>query len=411
LTGRGSAGIVRQQIVRKFQMNGRLALIAALPLIGGIALAQELPRFDREYGGNAPQATTAIVATEDGGALIVGRAEDPNTSWDALALRIAADGTPLRAEVNGGPGMEIVRDVVALDNGTLLMLVDGRGKGDRPAGYLGRLLTDGRFVLSRAFQGEVERRDRSLAYLYGITPTADGGVLMVGSTQRNPKADLETYLVSVEASGDPRWERRFDAAATGRPSTVHELADGRFAVIGASAEGDWRTERLAFMTFSAEGDFIARTLQPATGNRLTIRASAHLPGAGFAVLIREADERYSTITPSRIVFFSEDGEKVWERDLPEDVFPFGLDPVDEGRFAVLGSGQEREGDATDNYVALFDGQGTVLTEERFGQPGTDEYLAAAATRADGSIIVAGARERSVTAVTLEADGSLPPRQD
>jgi len=193
--------------------------------------------FSRSYGGsgNEDHFLRAVVPAPDGGFWLVSwtsiRAQyNPK---DIYVLRIDASGNVLWSRTYGGSQGDWVSSVLATPDGGLLLVGGTKsfGTGGTKDIYLLRLNAAGDVVWSRTYGGS--DTDESA----GAIPTSDGGLLLAGWIRpTSPEfADSDTLLVKLDASGTVQWSRRYDlyTGCCEGPDLVVQTSDGNF-VIGES---------------------------------------------------------------------------------------------------------------------------------------------------------------------------------
>ncbi len=271
-------------------------LILALLLAGGVAAADannnttpaanQTPPvvWERTYGGLANETLLSLLATTDGGYLLVGSSEGNGTGEELYLVGTDANGTPLFETRmpfgTGGAGSPIAADRTA-DGGTIVVggidsagptgvdvaLVrlgpDGRqrwsrsyaiGSG-RDIGTAVRTATDGGYLVAGTTDspsggapeilllkvgedgGEVWHRPLSLGaatlFVDDLVATPDGGYLVVGSTDANHAGSSDMLLVKVSSGGNREWQRTYSfGAEEAFGHTLDPSPDGGWLLLG-----------------------------------------------------------------------------------------------------------------------------------------------------------------------------------
>ncbi len=184
--------------------------------------------WTRTYGDTGWDAATSVVQTPDGGFAVSGFRFD-NDQDDAWLLRLDADGDTLWTRTYGSGDRN--------DYATGLLVTEGHGfiftgrsqtYGGGAFGNLWLVKTDslGDTLWVRAYGGS--------EYDYGQTvcPTADGGYIIVGSTENFGAGEYDFWLVRTDADGDTLWTRTFGGTRADCGVTVEQTPDGGYIIGG-----------------------------------------------------------------------------------------------------------------------------------------------------------------------------------
>jgi hypothetical protein len=156
-------------------------------------------------------AATATVILDDG--YVLAGATDPGAAPRPWAAGIDDDGTVHWTWRGGAEGA--VEDAVAVPGGLVLV---GSTRSDERAWAIG-LTSAGERRWAWTHGGEGRSR------LEAVTPAADGGIVAVGRRGFQPDRGV-SWLLSLSADGQRRWERTYPREAWNWHRDVTRLGDG-----------------------------------------------------------------------------------------------------------------------------------------------------------------------------------------
>ena len=269
-------------------------------------------RWAKTYGGAKKDLAAGVIATADGGLAAVGLTESFGSYVDVYALRTDGAGKLLWSRAYGGNGWDSGTALLATADGGLLLLgetynfgpgtpdfhnmmllrVDGAGKllwdrtfggdvdGDAGFALAHRFASDGKplgYAIAGASESYGQGRDDVWlmflddsgaiggSWVYGgpmddearsLTPTADGGWLITGFTRGFGAKSSDMFALEVGAKGEVRWMRRYGGLLKERGYGAHPVAEaqgGGWLLTGhTSSFGAGLDDRLA-LRVDAEG--------------------------------------------------------------------------------------------------------------------------------------------------------------
>ncbi len=151
------------------------------------------------YGKDEDRAK-AIISTNDG-YIMAGTTETyGHGNFDAYLVKLNKSGEKIWFTTFGGEDDEIAEDVIAIDDGYLLVgSTDSFGLNYKDI-YIIRTDKDGKKIWERSYGGKYDDEG------YAITKAPNGGYVVVGKTQtRRDGTDL--YLFKINETGQIVWER------------------------------------------------------------------------------------------------------------------------------------------------------------------------------------------------------------
>ena len=186
--------------------------------------------WTRTYGGPSYDKAYALIATQDGGLLLLGNTQSygagSNDFW-AVKTDTAGDTqwTRTYGGMYGGTTDDFGQDVVQTDDGGYALVgTTFLGAGDV---FLIRTDANGNELWNRQYGGYFDERG------YSIARTSDGGFLIVGETNSFSAGYSDAWMLKVNADGDSLWSQAFGGTEYEYGYWGAETADG-YVLAGAT---------------------------------------------------------------------------------------------------------------------------------------------------------------------------------
>ncbi len=129
----------------------------------------------------------------------------------------------------GGPGSDEIEALARLPNGDWLLAGTTDSFADPNGdGWLLRLSADGQVVWSKTYGGPADE------YLLDLTPTADGGAVVVGWTSSFGAGGADFWVLRVDATGAVRWQRTYGGPADEQAWSIASARGGGWWVAGGT---------------------------------------------------------------------------------------------------------------------------------------------------------------------------------
>jgi len=183
----------------------------------------------------------AVAPIAGGGAIAVGHnAYESYENRAGAAIRVDDSGEVVwEIEVGPQTGRNLLLDVVDIPGGQVIATGFESASKVQHA-WVVALNYDGTVAWNNSYATD-KGGNGLVGYGWGLTPTDDGGVMVVG---RTPRADMgpAPWLLKLSAAGDLQWERMY-ATPTGRQGlSVKQLADGDYLI--GMRETNWQVSHV-----------------------------------------------------------------------------------------------------------------------------------------------------------------------
>ncbi|MES2484821.1 MAG: hypothetical protein V4581_02585, partial [Bacteroidota bacterium] len=191
----------------------------------------------------------SIVQTSDGGYLMAGERYSPgtNVSYDALIMKMDANGNSMWQHTYGGPGLfaDVAWRAIETSDGNYIFggssiagdqsIVPGQGSQDV---WIVKLNTTGT-VLWQKLYGTSTFDDFN-----GIAEMPDGGFMVTCSTYGSDGNKSESFgnedawVFKLNATGDMLWEKSYGNTAANRTNAIFKTEEGNYMIGGLSDPQD-----------------------------------------------------------------------------------------------------------------------------------------------------------------------------
>jgi hypothetical protein len=191
------------------------------------------------YGRYENESGLDVSGTEDGGTIAALWSHvDPAGGEGFILFRLDSRGEPIWSRFYSAPGSEVSVRSVSSATGGGFVAAGGAGLSmDRGIDLLViRLDGDGSILWQKAFGGAEDDSACS------IREAADGGFVISGLTSSFSAGLADLWILRLDASGDPVWQRSYGGEGEEGDSRVMPAPDGGFVVASSTTSfgaGDW----------------------------------------------------------------------------------------------------------------------------------------------------------------------------
>lgn len=345
--------------------------------------------WSKTYGGSLDDKATRITKTNDGGYLLTG-------------YTMSSDG-----DVSDNEGFH--------DYWVAKINKDGIIQWNKNFGYLG---SDQSFD---AFQ----TRDGGYFLTGFLDVTASGGLgndiaSTIGdeeSRSGNIHGVGEYWGIKLNANGDKEWRRYFGGTNNDRSYDALETADGGFLMVGSSESDDYDiidskgSYDFWAVRLNSEGDKL--WTKSFGGSEIDIGFAVTHSGDGNYILAGDSRSIDKDVTnplgnaDTWIVKFNDSGDLIWQKTYGGSQFESGrsIYPMQNGNYLVSGSTRSNDGNVTENkgqndaWVIIINEQGNLEFQISSGGSNLD-FANHASEMVDGKIVAVGNTESNDGDITL-----------
>lgn len=328
--------------------------------------------------GQGGEVATSVIELGDGGFLIAGYDYDKSDSiseWDALVMRVSADGHKVWRQSTDRDGSEYAWVVREGQAGQFVVVGTWENDSGNTDGYMQGINADGNELWQRIYGGEKEE------ILWAAEPTPDGGFLLAGQTESEGAGGLDFYIVKTDGEGNELWSKAIGTEVTDRAFGIGLSPDGGALIAGFTGSSK-STMNFLFVRINKDGHELWR--RTVAGDRFDVAHDVlSLEDGGFMI-----SGYTSSFSPGDhdgfLMRLSADGRMLWMKtygDSKDDRILHVVQLDDDG-FALVGYSD------WDMVVWRVDPDGDLVWSHRDGGQNTDVGKDIIAKR-DGSIVAVG----------------------
>lgn len=207
--------------------------------------------WERAYGGPGHQAATQVIATSDGGFLLVGLVANSEVygRYDVWLVKTDANGDKQWDRYLGGSEDEWPSAVIQTADGGYLVPVDSNSpvSGNKTAPdrgfhdiWLVRLDASGEILWQQTYGGD------NADYPGRIIEQADGTLLLASTSFSTPSGNKtspnygldDIWLLKLSAAGGKIWERSYGGSGEDSVGDMSPMPDGGLLIAGSSGSRD-----------------------------------------------------------------------------------------------------------------------------------------------------------------------------
>jgi Tol biopolymer transport system component len=330
-------------------------------------------------------------STGDGGYLFVGSTHYTHNNLDnedLYLLKTDAAGEPLWEKTLGGDRFDRGIDILATADGGFLVLGETRsfGAGDRDI-YLLMIDDQGEQLWFQTFGGPKEEQ------AFAIQPAADGGYTLSGQTASFGAGGTDLYLVKIDAQRNEEWSQTYGSELDEEGSNVAELPEGGFLVQGAQLHKgqDYLAMNpdLYLVRTDGQGNVLwSRVLEEPGAQAGFDMLSA--PDGHYVITGLRSDTGTDVGVDPLLVKIDADGNVLWNRAIGEaNIMDYGSALLATPDGGYLLAGMSVRGGRGGIPLIKLDGDGQVLWRKMLSEDRGNRAGIAILEAADGGYLVVG----------------------
>ncbi|MET3129444.1 hypothetical protein ABID42_004568 [Arcicella rosea] len=213
--------------------------------------------WEKTFGGTKDENLASMLATADGGYVLLGisnsdisadKSEASRGTNDYWVIKVNANGTKVWDKTFGGNAQDTPKSIVATSDGGFILGGQSLSglSGDKTEASKGtydfwivKINANGSKVWDKTFGGDNEE------YLSKILITADGGYLLgghsssgiSGNKSETSKGASDYWIVKINANGSKVWDKAFGGNSVEYLGDISTTSDGGFLLVGDSYSG------------------------------------------------------------------------------------------------------------------------------------------------------------------------------
>ena len=232
----------------------------------------------KRYGSAAYDDANTIKILANGGFLLGGQSSNGANGFDQFLIRTNDSGDTLWTRKFGTIGSDNIESLAIGPDGYYMVgSTNGAGVGGDD-GYLVKTDTTGTVQFSKTFGGSAPDD------LHRVELTADGGLVMSGTTSSTGPLNPNMWIVRANANGDSLWSRAFGGDNHDHGYSGQQTTDGGYILAGHTGSFGFNGEEAFVVKMDANGN-IANLLTYIVPSVLVSPTTSTCGGSGIIVKI------------------------------------------------------------------------------------------------------------------------------
>jgi hypothetical protein len=335
-------------------------------------------------GGNGADGARGVCAAPDGGMYIAGYSYSAGAgASDALVIKLSAFGLVEWAKTLGGVSRDEANAVVATQDGGCLIvgLTTSVGEGGQDV-LAARFGGDGTLQWARSYGSAGTEVGMA------VCPAHGAGFIIAGHAQARTGTASNVLVLKIDDSGGAAWEHTFGGGEPDRGHDAIPTRDGGYLIVGNTGFGPPDRQFHLIKTDSA-GNL---NWESTTGNEVfdSANAAVELLSGGF-IAIGHSDLLRSELMQLTLVGVDAAGQILWRQDYGRSNFyDYGTDisALSDNRFVVAGATNATRTGQNEAWLHIIDGQGATVQSFTYGEAGS-EWLSGVCALGEGGFAAVG----------------------
>jgi hypothetical protein len=360
-----------------------VSILAMSVVLSTPALGQNL-LWSGAYGGYYSEKGSACISTVNGGFMALGSTFSYGVGdWDIYALRLDSLGDTLWSKTYGGPATDYGHDILATDDGGFLIVGSSRsyGSGGKDL-YLIKTSFMGDTLWTRAYGGVADDEGCS------VQPVSGGGYIICGTTNSFGAGFSDFYLVRIDAAGDTLWTRAYGGAGGESGFAARATGDGGFIAIGNTGTFGEGYSSIYVVRVDAAGDTLWTGAYG--GTRADFGHSIEITLDGGFLLVGATGSYGAGYYDAYLIKTDAAGVVQWEETYggTKEDRAYSARQTADGGFILAGSTESFGSGKKDVYLVKTDPFGIELWSAAYGGTLADESRMVL-TQSNGDFVVVG----------------------
>lgn len=218
-----------------------------------------------------------------------------------------------------------------------------------------------------------------------VINSSDGGFVIVGNSEEGQ--NRQAYIAKIDAQGTIKWQKNFGGAKVEVASGVTQTVDGGFILCGYSTSFS-PTQAIFLVKVNSLGDKVWEKPYPVADSSETAIGIVPVGSSGDLLVGYNNYDIRSVTAQFKFLRIKSNGDKIFNKlGSNGQIVISSMIKTSDGKIVVAGLSY---GSNTDLYVAKFNDDASLISENRFPIP-TDNYFYPRdlVELPDKSIVVAG----------------------
>ena len=221
--------------------------------------------WEKTFGTPSSDAANQVVATADGGYLLVGtHHESERQKKDGIIslefkhfvwiLKTDADGNELWRKSMASDDMVSINSLIATNEGGFAVVANTKFQGEKYEDiWVLKLDKDGEKQWDKVLKGE------SVDVGNSILQSKDGGYFIGGASYESGGGNSDAWLVKLDKKGKKVWDKNYGGKGSDQIYTMLESKDGGYLLGGISSSGEKMEGSMWLLKTDAKGKLLWET--------------------------------------------------------------------------------------------------------------------------------------------------------
>jgi hypothetical protein len=316
-------------------------------------------QWTKQYGGFQPEYANGMVATEDGGFLVIGFTKSYGAgNGDCWLLRLNSSGDLVWSKTYGGTGDDDGKEIIRTSDGNYIFV--GRTNysgGANFDGFLKKVDGSGNEIWTKYYGGSAYETLRS------VKQCSDGGFIAIGQTLTFGNAGVgDIYLVRTNSNGDQAWYKTYGGTNEDDGNFVLANGDGSFTFCSETNSFGAGDMDVQATKVDASGNIIWNYYY---GGNLKDVSTTIRPTNDGGYIIGAISRSFGWINPDMwLVKIDANGNKTWDKHFGSWYHDHchSAVPTPDGGFALVGH-QVDANDLAHIFIVKTNSEGAVGINE------------------------------------------------
>jgi hypothetical protein len=316
--------------------------------IGEYEFLIENARGEAVFGGHLDDLANAVIQTQDGGYLIVGKTESFGASRDVYVLKLDKNGNKQWEKTFGGAKDDWANAVIQTQDGGYLIVgrTNSFGAGWYPDVYVLKLDKNGNKQWEKTFGGIYDHLANA------VVQTQDGGYLIVG------KSGGDVYVLKLDKNGKKQWEKTFGGVSWNEAKAVIQTQDGGYLIVESTGLSEVSFSDIYVLKLDKNGN---KQWKKTFGGESSDWAYAVVQTQDGGYLIVGRTESFGASRDVYVLKLDKNGNKQWEKTFggEGDDEAKAVIQTQDGGYLIVGKTESFGAGGSDAYIIFLDKSGNV----------------------------------------------------